>query len=147
MYAECGNYCEVARRFGVSANTIKNIVKKDPAFSEKCAQKKDEQSRDALHYIESTVNGVKRFGDYLIDDRLNPLANKEELDKLNPRDLTVIYGTLIDKVLKARELAAKVRVDDSGAAINENLTKLLSQVMQPAPDRKLSTVDAEGDDG
>ena len=56
-YVTCGNYSEVARKYGVARNTVKAIVAKDGETAEKCRRKKEQNTADILSHMEMQKNG------------------------------------------------------------------------------------------
>lgn len=110
-YLECGSYAATAKKCGVSPNTVKNVVRKDPAFAETCAQKKEQMSADILEYMEEKNKSVKKFINYVLDIRLNPDTNKKELDALSIPHLATVFGVTVDKALKAKELKLRTGTD------------------------------------
>ena len=53
-YISTGNYSETARMNGkISPNTVKAIVNADEEFANKCEQKKEENIKDILDYMDS----------------------------------------------------------------------------------------------
>ena len=50
-HAEGMNYSQLAREYGVSPNTIKNYVREDTDFAEKCEQVKKETEKILIMHI------------------------------------------------------------------------------------------------
>lgn len=106
-YLECQNYSETGRKNGISRTTVKNIIAADPTTCELLHQKKEENTLDVLSYLDSKAEGIKRLGDYILDERLNPVINKEQLDGLSISQIVTAYGVLTDKMLKSKEISYK----------------------------------------
>lgn len=92
-YADCRNYSEVARKYGVCDNTIKRIVKANVGFVESVEQKKEEIAEDVLTHMQSQLPTVN----LIIDKMLKRLCSDELIDKSSTSQLTTSLGTLIDK--------------------------------------------------
>jgi transposase-like protein len=92
-YAQCGNYTEVARRYGVTDTTIRRIVEKESDALEKVEHKKEEMAEDVLSHMQSQLPTVN----LIIDKMLKRLCSDELIDKSSTSQLTTSLGTLIDK--------------------------------------------------
>lgn len=92
-YAESGSYRATGRKFGISGNTVKYIVQADENFSQKIAQKKEENTADILEHMETKKDTVN----LIIDKYLAALLDDERIAKATPQQLTTALGTLIDK--------------------------------------------------
>lgn len=92
-YVEIGSYNAVAKKHGVSDNTVRNIVKQNSDISEKCEQKKEENSIDILTHMDTKRDMVNE----IIDVYLARLLDPEVIAKATPSQLTTALGTLIDK--------------------------------------------------
>lgn len=122
-YMENGNYRETARINNVSDNTVRNIVNKDQNTSEKLAQKKEENTKDILQYMDSIVEKQKE----VIDLSLNVLKEKLSNPDLftNIRDVAIVYGTIFDKSLKYKEMKLKEQeIKYKNTTTQETLNKL-----------------------
>lgn len=92
-YVACGNYSEVARKYGVARNTVKAIVAKDGETAEKCRQKKAESTADILAYMETQKNTVCN----LLDKFLAALADDDKIQRANVQQLATALGIVVDK--------------------------------------------------
>lgn len=92
-YAESGSYRATGRKFKVAGNTVKYIVERDSEFSQKIAQKKEENTADILAHMETKKETVN----LIIDKYLAALLDDEKIAKAQPQQLTTALGTLIDK--------------------------------------------------
>ena len=122
-YMENGNYRETGRINNVSDNTVRNIVNKDQNTSEKLAQKKEENTKDILQYMDSIVEKQKE----VIDLSLNVLKEKLSNPDLftNIRDVAIVYGTIFDKSLKYKEMKLKEQeIKYKNTTTQETLNKL-----------------------
>lgn len=92
-YVELGSYNAVAKRHGVSFDTVKRIVNKEPQILKKTEQKKEENSADVLAHMETKRDKVNEIIDVYLERLLDPVM----LTKATPSQLTTALGTLIDK--------------------------------------------------
>lgn len=92
-YVELQNYRAVGRLRGVSATTVKNIVKESEDVLQKCADKKDDNTRDILEYMSSKETIVCE----IIGKGLDILNSEQKLRNATPAQITTALGTLIDK--------------------------------------------------
>lgn len=92
-YAEMGSYNAVAKKHGISDNTVRRVVMADPDFSEKVEQKKQENTVDILEHMETKKDTVN----LIIDKYLEALLDDKRIAKATPQQLTTAIGTLIDK--------------------------------------------------
>lgn len=101
-YVECGNYSEVARKYGISVTAVKKIVDADNDSLNKFKQKKEENTKSTLEYMDEQHETKKR----ILDKLLKSMEIKaEELNKFtNIKDLATAYGIILDKELKMLEL-------------------------------------------
>lgn len=104
-YMENENYRETARINNVSDNTVRSIVNKDQKISEKLAQKKEENTKDILEYMDSKVDKQREIIDLALDVLKEKLENPDLLT--NIKDVATVYGVIIDKALKYKELQVK----------------------------------------
>lgn len=90
---QTSNYCATAKINGVSATTVKNIVRANADIVEKCEQKKEENTADVLAYMDAHKDLVCSF----IGKGLEMLNDPEKLAAANLSQITTAMGTLIDK--------------------------------------------------
>ena len=122
-YMENGNYRETARINSVSDNTVRSIVNKDQKTSKKLAQKKEENTKDILEYMDSIVKDQKE----VIDLSLQVLKDKLKSPDLftNVRDVATVYGVIFDKALKYKEMQLKeAEIKYRNTTSQETLDKL-----------------------
>ena len=101
-YVDLQSYNKVAKKYNISATTVKKWVLKDTESVKKCEQKKAENTKTMLDMISKTstkrLNVTSKIVD-AIDDKV------EKIDQsTNVRDLSTAYGTLVDKELKFLEM-------------------------------------------
>ena len=92
-YVQTNNYCATAKVNGVSATTVKNLVRANADIVEKCEQKKEENTADVMEYMNDHKDLVCSF----IGKGLEMLNDPEKLAAANLSQITTAMGTLIDK--------------------------------------------------
>lgn len=90
---QTNNYCATAKINGVSATTVKNLVRANADIVEKCEKKKEENTADVLAYMDKHKDMVCSF----IGKGLEMLNDPEKLAAANLSQITTAMGTLIDK--------------------------------------------------
>lgn len=104
-YMENGNYSETARMNGnISPNTVKSLVNKEDV-AKKCEQKKEENTKDILQYMDSIVEDQKEVISLTLQVLKDKLKNPDLFT--NIRDVAIVYGTIFDKSLKYKEMKLK----------------------------------------
>lgn len=124
-YVECENYSEVARMNNVAVNTVKKIVLSDNDIASKCKQKKEENTKDILDYMDSIAEDQKEIID------LSLKAIKDKLKKpdafTSVKDIATVYGVIFDKAIKMKEMKYKQNKDgnleNEGVIIVNDLPK------------------------
>lgn len=117
-YVQTGSYNAVAKINGVSATTVKNIVKaQDVEFVGKCEQKKEENTADILAYMDSQKSLVCE----IIGKGLSELVKPEKLETATMSQITTALGTLIDKWSMVKGTSAGTARED------DPLTKALRE--------------------
>lgn len=110
-YVSNGNYSETAKmNGGISPNTVKKIIKEDEDFANKCKQKKEENIKDILDYMDSIAEDQKEVID------LSLSAMKQKLKKpdafTSVKDIATVYGVMVDKAMKLKEIRYKQSKDN-----------------------------------
>lgn len=100
-YVQTNNYCATAKINGVSATTVKNLVRANADIVEKCEQKKEENTADVMEYMNDHKDLVCSF----IGKGLEMLNDPEKLAAANLSQITTAMGTLIDKWTMVQEKA------------------------------------------
>lgn len=120
-YIDCGNYSEVARKHGVSDTTVRKLVNTDSESLKKIEQKKEENTKDVLEYMDSLNEKKKSIINKLL------LAIEDKADKLdsftNIKDVASAYGIIIDKEIKLREIKTHEKNNEDGVVIVDDLSK------------------------
>ena len=124
-YMENQNYSETARINNVGVNTVKRLVlsQDNEEMARKSKEKKEENTKDILEYMDSIVKDQKE----VIDLALKVLKDKLSRPDLftNIRDVAIAYGTIFDKALKYKEM--KLREEEmkyKNTTTQETLDKL-----------------------
>ena len=122
-YTENENYSETSRINGVSVDTVKRIVlnESNDENLKKKKEKKEKNTQDILEYMDSKVDKQRE----IIDLALNVLKEKLENPDLltNIKDVATVYGVIIDKALKYKELQVK-NGDNDRNDFAESLTEV-----------------------
>lgn len=92
-YATLGTYAAVARKHGVTVNTIKKAVSENPETAKKCKQKKEENTADILQYMEGQKDDVCN----IISLYLSALQDPKRLDRASVQSIATSLGIIIDK--------------------------------------------------
>lgn len=92
-YVELGSYNAVAKKHGVSVDTVKRSVLKDEKTAQKAKEKKDQNTADILAHMEAQKEKVCLIMDVYLDE----LLNLKRFKNLSPSQLTTALATLIDK--------------------------------------------------
>lgn len=120
-YIDCGNYSEVARKHGVSDTTVRKLVNTDSESLKKIEQKKEENTKDVLEYMDSLNEKKKSIINKLL------LAIEDKADKLdsftNIKDVASAYAIIIDKEIKLREIKTHEKNNEDGVVIVDDLPK------------------------
>lgn len=127
-YVDCQNYSEVARKYGVSVEAIRRIVKEDKDIVKKLEIKKQENTQSTIEYMQTQHETKKR----ILEKILKAIESKaEDIDMFtNIKDLATAYGIILDKELKVLELQKNNVNSDELAKVEE----LLSKIEQEAKD-------------
>lgn len=138
-YIETGNLRETARINNVSDDTVKRTIQEDKEITQKLAQKKEENIKSTLEYMEEQHEAKKR----LLDKLLKGMEVKaEEIDMFtNIKDLATAYGIILDKELKLKEINQKLNENTSFENINAMITNIASLINNPVEDRTEDNID------
>lgn len=115
-YVDCQNYSQVAKKYNVSVEAIRRIVKEDKNIVKKLETKKEENTQSTIEYMQTQHETKKR----ILDKILKAIETKaEDIDMFtNIKDLATAYGIILDKELKVLELQR------SKSEMENELTKL-----------------------
>lgn len=143
-YIECNNYSEVARKYKISVTAVKKIVDADEESLNKFKQKKEENIKSTLEYMEEQHETKKR----ILDKLLKGMETKaEELDMFtNIKDLATAYGIILDKELKLKEINQKLNENTNIGGINEMITNIAELINNPVQNRNEDNIDEVQDE-
>lgn len=99
-FVECGNYSAVARKYNLSVNGVKKIVQKDAQSARKCKEKKEENTRAVLDFMESRKDKACGLIDLLMDD----MADEKKRNRAGLQQTATAMGILIDKFVPAETM-------------------------------------------
>ena len=104
-YVNNQNYSETARINGVSVDTVRRLVLNDSEIVNNLKQKKEENTKDILNYMDSIYDKQKN----IIDLSLSALEEKLSSPDMftNVKDIATVYGVIFDKALKYKEIKQK----------------------------------------
>lgn len=122
-YMENQNYSETGRLNNVSNKTVERLVKNNEEVSNKVKEKKEENTKDILEYMDSIVKDQKEVIDLSLKVLKDKLSNPDLFT--NIRDVAIVYGTIFDKSLKYKEM--KLREEEmkyKNTTTQETLDKL-----------------------
>ena len=101
-YVDNNNYSETARINNISETSVRRIVKGNEGITEKVEQKKEENSQDMFEYMKKKDDDKKRIVDLCFEALDKKLSNLDMFT--NVKDIATVYGIIMDKELKFREL-------------------------------------------
>ena len=135
-YINTQNYCETARINNVSEANVRRLIKEDTSIkdiTEKCEQKKEENTKDILKYMDSIYEKQKK----IIDLSLSALEEKLKKPDMftNVKDIATVYGVIFDKALKYKEIQLKDKNNSNTEEINNGINNIVNLLNNPKPVR------------
>ena len=133
-YVELESYVAAAKKNGVAAGTVKNVVAADPQTVAKCEEKKRARTRSIITHMESKRDVVNE----IITKGLDVLNSDQKLQEATPAQITTALGTLIDKFVpvdskaqaeRAFELPARV-IGKAFVDLNREIKPNISYVLE-----------------
>lgn len=106
-YIECGNYCQVARKYKIAESTVRRIIKRDSDVATKVEQKKEQNTADILDYMDTKKGDVEK----IIDKCLAALQDEKKLQKAGLMQTATTLGIVIDKFTEQKVKVNKARVE------------------------------------
>lgn len=130
-YVDNGNYSETARINNTTDTTVRTIIKENKNVAlKKMEQKKEENTQDMLQYLESKKEDKKRVIELCFKALEDKLATPDMFTSV--RDIAMVYGIIVDKDLKIKEIeATKTNVEN----INKNISNIADLLNNPKPNR------------
>lgn len=129
-YINNNNLRETARINNVAPDTVRRIVlknKDNEDFKRKSTQKKEENTRDILKYMDFIYEKQKN----IIDLSLSALEKKLKKPDMftNVKDIATVYGVIFDKALKYKEIQIKSQgtKEDELDKVKELLNKITEE--------------------
>ena len=101
-YIDNNNYSETARMNNTTDTTVRRIIRENKEVLKKVEQKKEENSQDMFEYMKNKDNDKKRIVDLCFEALDKKLSNLDRFT--NVKDIATVYGIIMDKELKFREL-------------------------------------------
>ena len=101
-YIDNNNYSETARMNNTTDTTVRRIIRENKEVLEKVEQKKEENNQDMFEYMKNKDNDKKRIVDLCFEALDKKLSNLDMFT--NVKDIATVYGIIMDKELKFREL-------------------------------------------
>lgn len=126
-YAESGSYRATAKKYGVSAMTVKRVCEKDVTTLQKVTQKREQNTADILDYMESRKDKAKD----VLDAYMNALQNPDKIEAAKLSEIATAMGIVIDKFINN---PMKHQLDKQKLEIE--LLKLESQVKDNQPEEE-----------
>lgn len=106
-----GNKSEVARKWGISDTTVRNLIRNNSEYSEKVEQKKAECVQTMQEYLATKTSVATDIVTKILDELNKP----ERLEKASVKDIATVMGIIADKF-------GGLSQKESGAAIPINIT-------------------------
>lgn len=126
-YIDNNNYSETARMNNTTDTTVRRIIRENKEVLKKVEQKKEENSQDMFEYMKNKDNDKKRIVDLCFEALDKKLSNLDMFT--NVKDIATVYGIIMDKELKFRELELRKQEienqKNTSVANNGILTDLL----------------------
>ena len=134
-YVDNGNYSETARINGVNKSTVQRLISKNQEVQQKAQEKKEENTQDMLQYLESKKEDKKRVIELCFKALEDKLASPDMFTSI--RDIAMVYGIIVDKDLKIKEIeATKTNAEN----INKNISNIANLLNNPKPNRSEKNV-------
>lgn len=114
-YNETGSYADTARRFGLSRQTARKIVRRmlDTETGKRVTEAQKKSEEDIIAFLESRSEKACRIIEAYMDALLDP----ERLDRASPNQISTALGTVIDKFLLAKSLLKEDKSDAGGVIV------------------------------
>lgn len=92
-YIACGSYNAVAKKYNIADTTVKRIVERDPEMQKKVEQKKAENTKDVLAFLDLKKEDACLF----IEKALEALCSTEKIAAASLSQIATAMGIVIDK--------------------------------------------------
>lgn len=117
-YVELGSYRGVAKKHGVTADTVRRAVLGDSATAQKTTHKKEENTADILAHMDAKKDTVNE----IIDKALNVLNDEVKLSRSSPMQIATMLGIVIDKFTGTRAAVDKIKAEIAKARSTDPMT-------------------------
>lgn len=108
-YVECGSYNAVAKKHGVSFDTVKRVVLRDKETVKKAEQKKEQNTADILSHMESQKDDVIK----VLDEYITAMRDPVKIKRAGVVQLATALGIIIDKyTVTAKNEQALQKLDE-----------------------------------
>ena len=130
-YVTTQNRSETARMNNVNEKTVRRIIanQDNKEMQKKAEQKKEENTRDILKYMDSIYEKQKKIIDLSLSALEEKLKNPDMFT--NVKDIATVYGVIFDKALKYKEIQLKDKDNSNTDEINQNIKNIASLLNNP----------------
>ena len=94
-YAESGNCRSTAKKFGVSAMTVRAVRTDNSETVQKCTQKREQNTAEILDYLDSRKDKVKD----VLDAYIEALKKPEKIQAAKLSEIATAMGIVTDKFI------------------------------------------------
>ena len=101
-YIETQNFSETGRINNVSDMTVRRLVESNEDVLKKVEEKKKENTRDILEYMDNIYEKQKKIIDLSLEALIDKLSKPDMFT--NVKDIATVYGVIFDKALKYKEM-------------------------------------------
>lgn len=126
-YVESGSYRATAKKFGVSAMTVRSVCTDNPKTVQKCAQKREQNTAEILDYMDSRKEQAKM----VLDAYIKALKDPGKIEAAKLSEIATAMGIVIDKFINN---PMKHQLDKQKLEIE--LLKLESQIKDSQPEEE-----------
>ncbi len=92
-YIESGNYRQVARKYNISPNTVKNYVQKNAGSAQICADKKREVAQSMLTFFDARTGKAQELIDLILTSSKEKIAGAPLRDQMGAlKILSEVFG-------------------------------------------------------
>ena len=125
-YIETQNFSETGRMNNVSDMTVRRLVESNEDVLKKVEEKKKENTRDILEYMDNIYEKQKKIIDLSLEALIDKLSKPDMFT--NVKDIATVYGVIFDKALKYKEMQ-KNNGNNNGI---DKVSELLNKIEQEA---------------
>jgi hypothetical protein len=116
------SYRKLAAKYGVSPTAVRKVVDAEPGLLQKCAEKKAQNTKDMLDYLDARTLKAQAVLDLAFEALLDP----DKYARSGPKDIATMMGIIIDKYAQLAE------INRNGTIKNELLQSLYDLEAQHA---------------